>query len=187
MGVESDSLVRAHSVRLPRRTRRERSRERRRLALRDRQSARLAELVSIRQLLAVAVESVERGWLQDAWFSYRGPGGEVRISHVADRSRAGNDPVLASCLVAAIREASGIPEGSSTQVLGRALEVTWHTLHGDRAEPVRWCPAPDVRASHVRDLTRWNDRAGRTSGEVVTLLEAAIDVADLERKRIETG
>ncbi len=180
-----DTLLRDHPVARTHRSARERRRVRRELVLRDRQSARLAELVLIREVLGRAADLIDRGWLQDAWFSYRSPDGDVRVSYVPAGGTHGMT-VLSTCLVAAIRDAKG-PHPTGGQVVRRALELTWHTLHGDRNQPVGWCPAPDVRAMHLRDLTRWNDRPGRTSAEVAALLEATMQAADGERHRVAAG
>lgn len=174
-------------IRLAARTRRQRRLEQRDLARQDLRSARLAELVTIHETLDWAAELVEHGWLRGAWYSYRDSSDDVRISHVPDRRRIGTAPVLSRCLVAAIRDAADPFPSSDGQVTRRTVEVTWHALQGSWAEPVRWCPAPDVHLSHVRDLTRWNDRPGRTSAEVGTLLEAARGVTDAERRRAWTG
>ena len=183
MGVAPGSLTHPCPVDATRRTHRQRRQERRALAQRDRDSARLAELASITDVLRRAVGLVEEGWLQDAWFSYRGHDGDVRVSYVVDRRGTAQEPVVATCLVTAIRDAE-TSEPTGNQVVRRALELTWHTLHGSQNEPVRWCPPPDVRAAHVRDLTRWNDRAGRTSAEVASLLEAAMRTSAAERRRV---
>lgn len=186
MGVTSAFLLR-EPVRLAPATRHEVRRRRRALARQDLVSARLAELVRIRDVLRDAAELVERGWLQGAWFSYSGTGGEVRMSHVADRRRVGAAPVFSRCLVAAIRDAADPAPRSDGQVSRRAAEVTWHALQGGWGGPVQWCPAPDVHLAHVRDLTRWNDRAGRTTGEVGSLLEGAIEATEAERRRRAAG
>lgn len=137
---------------------------RRELAAADRRSAHLAELHHIAALAAAARRLVESGWVRGAWFALPdgrlvgGPG----IAATATR------PVAGACLVGAIVHAGG---GAGTQLVRRTIELAWHTLHGDTREPVRWCPAPHDRAAHVRDLTRWNDRPGRTAGEVAALLD----------------
>ncbi|MEP6815847.1 MAG: hypothetical protein ABI873_09885 [Marmoricola sp.] len=183
MSLAYDSVVLDRPAWVTHRSRGERRWARRELARHDRRSARLAELVTIRDALAHAVEIVDRGWLQNAFFSYRHADGQVHVSYVAS-GRASQSTVLSRCLVAAIRDAARSPARSDDQVAGRAVEATWHALYDNGRPPIQWCPAPDVRAAHVRDLTRWNDRPGRTSSEVATLLEAAIRVADRERQRV---
>lgn len=180
MSLLLENLPRERSSVVAPLSRLERSRLRRELAQRDIRSARLAELCAVRVALARAVELVERGWLQHAWYSYRAVNGRVRVSYVADRGRVAGGTVLATCLVAALSESG--PTGG--QVLGRTVEVTWHALHGVPGDPVRWCPGPDVRAAHARDLTSWNDRPGRTSVEVASLLWTSIGAVDAERVRV---
>lgn len=70
-----------------------------------------------------------------------------------------------------------------TQPVQRALDLLWHALRGEPDRPVRWCPAPPVRAQHVRELTRWNDAPGRTAAEVTALLAAADRIAGAEAER----
>jgi hypothetical protein len=60
----------------------------------------------------------------------------------------------------------------------RTLDLTWHALNEGPRQPVRWCPAPPIRAAHLRDLTRWNDHHQRTSQHVSALLDAAVCIAD---------
>jgi hypothetical protein len=78
-------------------------------------------------------------------------------------------------LVGAVVQAAGGVAHARTQPVHRALDLTWAALYN---EPVRWCPAPATRLSHVRDLTRWNDRDGRTATEVSGLLALAADRAE---------
>jgi hypothetical protein len=60
----------------------------------------------------------------------------------------------------------------------RTLDLTWHALYEGEGRPVRWCPAPAIRAAHVRDLTRWNDDVERNSGQVTALLHSAVRIAN---------
>jgi hypothetical protein len=69
--------------------------------------------------------------------------------------------------------AAGGPDAATSQLVQRTLDLTWHTLHESARRPVQWCPAPEIRLAHLRDLTRWNDHPRRTSGEVRGLLAAA--------------
>ena len=90
---------------------------------------------------------------------------------------------MAACLVGAIVQAGGGAAAVRSQPVQRALDLTWHALHGDPREPVRWCPAPPVRAGHVRDLVRWNDHPSRTRHEVGALLGRASATAGAELTR----
>jgi hypothetical protein len=158
-------------------------RQRQRLRDRDRRSARLAELHGLRALVLVARDLVRAGWLQGAWAAYPAEEGGTRLV-VSSRDLA---PVLDEpvglCLVGALVSAGGGPAAAREQPVQRALDLTWHALRGDPAAPVRWCPSPPERAAHVRELTRWNDAAGRTATEVVALLDRAEEHAAREIRR----
>jgi hypothetical protein len=176
-------------------TRRQRRRHRRRLAELDRRAAHLAGLHQVRAVLAAACEVLDTGWIRHSWFAYQDAQGRTRIATAHGAHRLGDHPVTAACLVGAIVQAGGGPASGGpggglaavrSQPVQRALDVTWHALHGGGpAEPVGWCPPPPVRAAHVRDLTRWNDQPARTHDEVTGLLRAAerITTAEIERAR----
>jgi hypothetical protein len=156
---------------------RDRHRLRRRLDHQDRVSAQRAELHRIGELLAEARRIVDAGWVRGAWFVHRS-GGTLRSvpsAHLA--GRLGDGPVVAACLVGAVVQAGGGMSAAGSQPVQRALDLTWHTLFGDGRDPVRWCPAPPVRAAHVRDLTRWNDDPRRTRQQVAELLDRSAAAA----------
>jgi hypothetical protein len=155
-------------------------RELRRLRDRDRRSARLAELHGLRALVLLARDLIRAGWLQNAWAAYPAEDGGTRLV-VSSRDLApGLDEPVGLCLVGALVSAGGGPAAAREQPVQRALDLTWHALHGDPAAPVRWCPSPNERAAHVRDLTRWNDAAGRTAADVTALLDSAEQKATRE-------
>lgn len=138
--------------------------ERRLLARQDRLTARLMELRSIAELAVGARSVIEAGWIQHSWYSYRTaenePDGPAR------------NTVAGACLVGAIVHAAGGPQAFNTQLVQRSLDLTWNTLYGVAGDSLAWCPAPAVRTSHLRDLTRWNDQPARTKAEVHDLLMA---------------
>ncbi len=139
--------------------------ERRRLAARDRATAHLAELHHIRAMVGAASELIGSGWVRHGWYAYQdGP----------------QRPVTGACLVGAIVHAGGGVPAARSQPVQRALDLTWHALFVGEREPVRWCPGPQVRLAHLRDLTRWNDAPGRARPEVTALLHAARHLADAE-------
>ena len=163
-------------------TRRERRAERRRLRRLDALSARLAELHSIRALLEQAVKVVDAGWVQGAWFTVAGAGGpRVVTGHEVDLAM--DQPVIGACLVGAVVQAAGGPGTVRSQLVQRTLDLTWHAMREDAAQPVRWCPGPRVRMMHVLELTYWNDAPERTRADVLDLLEAAQETAALQRHR----
>jgi len=160
------------------RDRRSARQERRRLARRDAVAARLAELHHIRALLRDAEAVVSAGWVQNAWFAVRGThGGQVAVT-AHDLHLVAERPVSGACLVGGIVHAAGGPAAVHTQLVQRTLDLTWHALREDERQPVRWCPSPDVRAAHVRDLTRWNDQPRRTAEDIVSLLRSAEESAE---------
>jgi hypothetical protein len=165
------------------RTRRRQSRQ---LRLRDQISARLAELDQIACILSDAAELVRAGWLQDSWFAYRDDAGRIRSVNAYNAKQLAGHPVVAACLVGAIVQAGGGLPHIRTQVVQRALDVTWHTLAKTPPALVRRTPAPETRLHHVQDLTRWNDHPGRTAGQAEELLRrsatAARSEADIVRR-----
>ncbi|HJY25606.1 MAG TPA: hypothetical protein VJ649_08040, partial [Actinomycetes bacterium] len=57
-----------------------------------------------------------------------------------------------------------------------ALDMLWGSLQEIRGvtSPAPAAVSRDVRAARVRDLTRWNDRPGRSRDEVLELLDVAV-------------
>jgi hypothetical protein len=153
--------------------------ERRLLARQDQLAARLIELHHIARLTVQARTVLELGWVQRSWYRYA-------VDRPSDRSTRG--PVAGACLAGAIVQAGGGPAAFNTQLVQRSLDLTWNTLYGVDGDSLAWCPAPAVRISHLRDLTRWNDQPGRTRAEVTDLLAAteaeAARLSDLIRSSL---
>ncbi|QWZ08723.1 hypothetical protein KRR39_02375 [Nocardioides panacis] len=160
--------------------RRARRAERRRLQRQDALSGRLAELQTIDTLLEQAVQVVEAGWVQGAWFTVATAGGSRAVT-TYDLSAVVSQPVTGACLVGAVVHAAGGPVEVRSQLVQRTLDLVWHALREDPGRPVRWCPGPCTRTMHVLEMTFWNDSPGRTQGEVVDLLRAARQTADVQR------
>jgi hypothetical protein len=156
------------------RTRRQQSRQ---LRLRDQISARLAELDQIACILNDAADLVHLGWLQDSWFAYRDDTGRVRPVNAYNVNQMQGHPVVGACLVGAVVQAGGGVPHARTQVVQRALDLTWHTLCMRPAELLGRIPAPETRVHHVQELTRWNDHPGRTAGEAEELLRSSATAA----------
>jgi hypothetical protein len=161
-----------------RQARADRRAERRRLARCDALSSRLAELHSVRALLAQAAEVVSAGWVQGGWFTVGTPTGEVVVT-AYDLRLVDTYPVTGACLVGGVIYAAGGPEYARTQLVQRTLDVTWHAMREDVDLPVVVCPSPQVRTTYLLDLTRWNDARGRTRAEVVDLLGSARHLAEV--------
>jgi hypothetical protein len=144
----------------------------------------LAELHQIRTFIAAAHALVRGGWVQNGWFAHRTERDELRATTGWNAYRNNGRPVAGACLVGAITHAGGglaTVDGQPTQ---RTFDLTWHTLFGDRGRPVRYCPAPAVRAAHLRDLVRWNDDPHRTGAEVAALLQAVEQATGAEIERV---
>jgi hypothetical protein len=158
-------------------TRRGQSRQ---LRLRDQISARLAELDQIACILNDAADLVHLGWLQDSWFAYRDDAGRIRPVNAYNAKQMVGHPVVGACLVGAIIHAGGGLPQLRTQVVQRAMDLTWHTLFKTPQRLVRRIPAPDMRVHHVQDLTRWNDYPHRTADQAEELLRRSATAASSE-------
>lgn len=143
----------------------------------DAVSARLAELHLIRMVLRDATVVVSAGWVQHGWFATRDAQGEQRLVTAFHLGDLAHRPVSGACLVGSVVAAGGGPASVRSQLVQRTLDLTWHALREDPHSVVRWCPGPEVRMAHVRDLTRWNDHPARTAADVVALLGTAVAVA----------
>jgi hypothetical protein len=152
---------------------RERRRQRRELAERDRRSALLAELWRIADLLGDAHATIRNGWVQGGWLAYRDAKGREHIVDSVGMHRVAGYEITGACVVGAIVHAGGGPGSARTQVVQRGLDLTWHTLFRGAHEPVGWCPSPALRIARVGDLTRWNDDPHRSADEVAALLDRA--------------
>ncbi|HYO40353.1 MAG TPA: hypothetical protein VER39_11935 [Nocardioidaceae bacterium] len=146
-------------------------------ARQDAVSARLAELHLIRVLLEEAVTLVSARWVQHGWFTTTDDQGRPLLVTAHNLGDLADRRVSGACLVGSVVAAGGGPAAVRSQLVQRTLDLAWHTLREDPGTPVRWCPPPDVRMAHVRDLTRWNDHPSRRAADVVGLLGAALEVA----------
>jgi hypothetical protein len=153
----------------------------------DRRLSRLAELHTLRDLVAAAAGIVAAGWVRRGWFVYLDERGDRQVAPAPTTRRAQGRPVVAACLVGAVVQAGGGPGAARSQPVQRALELVWHTLDGDPRSPVRWCPAPAVRAAHVAALARWNDAPARTRADVLALLQRTEQRATEEIAHLRPG
>jgi hypothetical protein len=166
------------------RTRRGQSQQ---LRLRDQISARLAELDQIACILNDAADLVRAGWLQDSWFAYRDDTGCIRAVNAYNAKQMAGRPVVAACLVGAIVQAGGGLAQVRSQIVQRALDLTWHTLFKTPPELVSRIPAPGMRLHHVQDLTGWNDHPNRTAGQAEELLRRTAVAARSEAEVLRRG
>ena len=146
-----------------------------------------AELVldQLNHQLAVlegARAELEVGWVQGCWWSVTSADGNQRL--VTGYAAAGSgspDHVDGSCLVGALARV-GSPSDA-----GRAVDAVYDALWASRDQPgaarnggLPPVPAPGVRLARVRTLTQWNDQAGRTQEEVLTVVDRAISATIMD-------
>jgi hypothetical protein len=131
-------------------------------------------------VLGAARAGLEQGWSQGRWHVVQDGAGRHRdvpaASFAASFTGLDRTRVVRSCLVGAVLQAawwySDRPEHAAP-----ALDALWIGLQGSlgrSADPIARVCSPDVRLSRVRELTRWNDRPGRTRQEVLDLLDRSL-------------
>jgi hypothetical protein len=117
----------------------------------------LRRLGDVWSVLGGARSIVENGWLQNHWKISPGP---------------------RACLVAAVVEAVQQHDPSAGVFeAGPALDFLWDALQESRGLVGGGvggrCAPQEMRLVRIRELTRWNDRPGRTRDEVLALLDLA--------------
>jgi hypothetical protein len=128
----------------------------------DLRSDRLRRLGDVCVVLEAARGIIERGWLQGTWSV---PG--------------------AACLVGAVVQVTSADDPAAGLIdAAPALDLLWDAWQESRGlggpgVAGRAAP-PEVRAARIRDLTRWNDRPGRSREDVLRLLDLAIARAIME-------
>lgn len=128
-------------------------------------------------VLDAARRVVRQGWTQDRWHVLQDSAGERRDVRGVGMAGLDRQAVVQSCLVGAVLQAawwySDRPEHAAP-----ALDALWNALQERRGvgavDPIERVCAPAVRAARVRDLTRWNDRPGRSPADVLDLLQLAL-------------
>jgi hypothetical protein len=151
----------------------------------DARSARLRRLDEVCAVLAEARTLIEHGWLQDSWYAVRSDAGTAGPADMAVLRPPGAAEITKACLVGAVVHATRRRDPAADLVeAGPALDVLWDAWQESRGlggPGVAGRAAPrEVRAARVRDLTRWNDRPGRTGDEVLGLLDLATSRAIME-------
>ena len=150
-----------------------------------------AELVlaQLNQQLAVlegARAELEAGWVQGGWWAVGAADGSPRL--VTGYAAVGGNPdqVDGVCLVGALVHAGSHRPGAASDV-GRAVDAVYDALWASRDQPgtpppggLPPVPPPDVRLARVRTLTQWNDQAGRTQAEVLTVVDRAISATIMD-------
>ena len=134
----------------------------------------LQELDRAREVLDRARALIETGWVQDRWYVLA-----PRRSSLLRQAVVAPDEVEAACLVGALALAlrEQDPRADLLTGGGPVLDVVWHAAREAGASPdpvpARRAWPRDTRLRHVRNLTRWNDRPGRTRDDVLAVLDDA--------------
>ena len=136
-----------------------------------------AVLERLLALLEAARADVSAGWVQEGWWATPAHSGQQILTTglAAGASIPGNADAV--CLVGALIRAGRAQGGDSE--FGRAIDAVYDAVWESRGEPVTatgmlTVPAPHVRQARTQALTRWNDAQGRTSGEVIEVVDLAI-------------
>ncbi len=148
-------------------------------------NCRLRELERTLDLLErTKLRVAERGWTAGGWFSVAGngppDGGQTRAASHAEalallRRPSGAGP---ACLAGSmLLLADDLDTAHTLDDVWRAVDELYEAVHersgrdsfppGHRADPV-------TRTHRLRTLTAWNDRSGRTQGDVIDLLNRGI-------------
>jgi hypothetical protein len=136
-----------------------------------------AVLERLLALLEAARADLSAGWVQDGWWATPAAGGQqILVTGLA----AGASPphnADAACLVGALIRA-GAAQGEDSEA-GRAIDAVYDALWESReqqatATGMLTVSSPQVRQAKTQVLTRWNDAQGRTSDEVLAILDRAI-------------
>jgi hypothetical protein len=138
----------------------------------------LQQLDDAREVLDRARAMIERGWVQNRWYVLA-PRPQGRRSSLLRSAIVAPDEVAAACLVGALALAlrEHDPRADLLSGGGAALDAVWDAVRdagGTSDPPTGRRPWPrEARLLRVRDLTRWNDRPGRTRDEVLAVLDDA--------------
>jgi hypothetical protein len=147
----------------------------------DRAGVDHARLDRSRSVLEAARAVIERGWLQRGWYVTPPPAPRTLAARMLRPDRSPEiDDVRQACLVAAVALAAdgGRARPDVVGDAGPTLDIVWDAMLESSDGP--WVAAtgraapPEVRIARIRELVRWNDAAGRTRDEVLTLLDRAI-------------
>lgn len=136
-----------------------------------------AVLERLLALLEAAHADLSAGWAQDGWWATPANGSQqILVTGLAAGASAPHN-ADAVCLVGALIRA-GATQGGDAEV-GRAIDAVYDALWESRGQSATatgllTVSSPQVRLARTQALTRWNDANGRTSGEVLALLDWAV-------------
>jgi len=139
----------------------------------------LQRLDEVRDVLERARDTLASGWVQNRWYAVAPRLGPQRSGLFG---AATGDPqnVSGACLVGAVALALRERDARADLAIdvGAAVDFVWDAMQetvgvsGSDAAGRAW--PRNVRLMRLRDLTRWNDEAGRTRDEVLGLLDRAV-------------
>jgi hypothetical protein len=138
-----------------------------------------AALEGLLALLETAREELSAGWVQGGWWATPSGGGGQTLATGLAASPSGPETVDGVCLAAALIRAGSVQGGGSEA--GRAVDVVYDALWESRGQAAPapgpglvLASSPQVRQAKTQALTRWNDAQGRTSDEVIAVVDRAI-------------
>jgi len=130
-------------------------------------------------LLESARAEVSAGWVQGGWWTTSAGGNRQALVRRLGDGPSDPHAVGAVCLVGALIRA-GSRQGRDPEV-GRAIDAVYDALWESRGQPAAtpgrgpiMVSSPQVRLAKVQWLTRWNDAPGRSTEEVLDILDRAI-------------
>jgi hypothetical protein len=136
-------------------------------------------------VLTAARSVIERGWVQNTWYTLENPAGRRRTFSSIFPSRLDRGQVVQACLVGAVLHGAW-QQSPRPERAYPALDALWSTAFGGDiagADPVGPLCPPPIRVFRVRDLTTWNDRRYRSKDEVLDLLDrTTARIADADRR-----
>jgi hypothetical protein len=144
----------------------------------------LSDIVAV---LELARTTVATGWVQNRWYIVSGSA-EGWPSH-RRRGVDAPDNVAGACVTGAIAVAvrQRHAHADLARDAGPAIDYVWDAVQGASGRDIpaaagRAWPR-EARVSRLRDIVRWNDEAGRTKVEVLTVLDDAASRAIMSAMR----
>ncbi|MDN5764050.1 MAG: hypothetical protein L0H41_17280 [Microlunatus sp.] len=142
----------------------------------------LRQFDRVRDLLELVREVVlAGGWTgAGSWFSVRQPDGSVRSASLAESFalRAPSAPVAGACLVGIMVRLAEDPDRVATVrdvwCATDELHEAMHERAGHESFPPGRAYPMAQRRARLQRLTDWNDAPGRTSEDVIDLVDRAI-------------
>jgi hypothetical protein len=141
----------------------------------------LRRLDRVRDTLEQARVLISRdGWTSGAWFTVRHPSGGTRPAKPAEAFALlpPSSEVVNGCLVGTLLRLAEDPDTApSVADVWDCVDELYEAMHersGHVSHPAGRVFSPGERTSRLRGLTTWNDAPGRTSADLLELLDRAI-------------